>query len=202
MHLEILLEELSAEAALNNLLPKLIPNEHTWNLHVFNGKTDLLDSLEGILKAYSKWITAEFRIVILVDRDHDDCLALKSNLNTKATDAGLVIKSNAIPFQVLNRIAIEELEAWFLGDPNAIRAAYPKVAAHFEKKAAFRDCDAIKGGTWEALERLLKGAGYYSSGLPKIETARMISTYMNPAENRSESFRAFVEGLNASLMGG
>lgn len=197
MHFEILLEEPSAEAALNNVLPKIIPTEHTWRIIVFNGKSDLLDSLNGTLRGYAQWITSEYRIIVLIDRDDDDCIDLKTKLNNAAIEAGLTVKTTSRPFQVLNRIAIEELEAWFLGDPTAIRAAYPKVSAHFEHREAYRNSDDIKGGTWEALERLLQRAGYYSAGLPKIETARKVSLYMDPSRNRSKSFQVFVKGITS-----
>jgi len=199
MHFEILLEEPSAEAALNNVLPKIIPDGHTWRVIVFNGKTDLIDSLKNVLRGYSDWITPEYRIVVLIDRDDEDCLGLKSQLNAIAKEVGLKTKSFSNPFQVLNRIAIEELEAWLLGDPIAVRAAYPRVSRSFEHRGTYRDTDNIRGGTWEALERLLQRSGYYSSGLPKIEVARNISQHMIPERNRSKSFQVFVEGIAACL---
>lgn len=162
MHLEFLLEEPSAEAALNNLLPKLIlKDETTWRLIVYNGKSDLLSGLEGALRGYASWITEDYRLVILLDRDEQDCKVLKQKLNSIAESANLVTKSQNPFFQVLNRIAIEELEAWFLGDPTAIRAAYPKVR-QFEHQEKYRDPDNVRGGTWEALESLLQKAGYYT----------------------------------------
>ena len=44
-----------------------------------------------------------------------------------------------------------------------------------DTKSAYGDPDAIKGGTWEAMERELQRAGYFKSGLAKIEAARVIS---------------------------
>lgn len=98
---------------------------------------------------------------------------------------------------VLNRIAIEELEAWFFGDVEALRAAYPKVPATLGSQARYRDPDAIVGGTWEALERVLQGKGYHRGGLQKIKAAKEIAAHMDPARNRSRSFRVFMEGLAA-----
>ena len=83
-------------------------------------------------------------------------------------------------FQVLNRIVVEELEAWFFGDVPAIRQAYPKVSANLANQQPYRDPDAIKGGTWEALERVLKKAGYHLGGLQKKKASSDISQYMNP----------------------
>jgi hypothetical protein len=94
---------------------------------------------------------------------------------------------------------VEELEAWFFGDVEALVTAYPKVPSNLANKEKFRDPDAITGGTWEALERLLQKAGYYSGGLPKIEVARKVSEFMEPSRNRSKSFQVFKEGLEAVL---
>ena len=99
---------------------------------------------------------------------------------------------------MVNRIAIEELEAWFFGDWEAVRSAYPKVPASQLQKAGFRDPDAIKGGTWEAMERVMQGAGYFGGGLRKIELARSVAAHMVAERNRSASFRAFVEAVAAA----
>jgi hypothetical protein len=61
---------------------------------------------------------------------------------------------------------------------------------------AYRDPDSIAGGTWEALERVLKSAGYFRTGLRKIELARSVAKHMDPQRNRSRSFRAFVDAIN------
>ena len=50
---------------------------------------------------------------------------------------------------------------------------------------------------WESLARLLREAGYKKSD-GKIETARKISRFMDPMENRSLSFQIFKEGLEAA----
>lgn len=89
MNPEILVEELSAERALGVLLPRIIPGID-FGIHVFRGKTDLLKKLPHRLKGYSDWITREDTyLVVLVDRDDDDCLALKAHMEQVATAAGL-----------------------------------------------------------------------------------------------------------------
>jgi hypothetical protein len=67
------------------------------------------------------------------------------------------------------------------------------------KKEKYRNPDRIKGGTWEALERVLQRYGYYSAGLPKIEVARNISQHMMPKRNSSKSFNTFKSGLEALI---
>ena len=98
-------------------------------------------------------------------------------------------------FQVSVRLAIEELEAWFFGDTGALCSAYPGLPVSLASQAPYRDPDAIRGGTWEALERELQKAGYHQGGLAKIKAAREISFYMDPARNRSRSFQVFRDGL-------
>jgi len=201
MHVEFLLEEPSAEAALARLLPKLLPPECSWRLHPFQGKTDLLGKLPNRLRGYAQgWLPDDYRIVVLVDADHDDCRVLKRTLEDAASAAGLPTRSAVAAtgrFVVLNRIAIEELEAWFLGDVEAVASAYPGVPLNLGQRRRFRDPDAVRG-TWEALERVLQDAGHFRSGLRKIEAAGHIAAHMEPSRNRSRSFRCFVEGL-ASL---
>jgi len=89
----------------------------------------------------------------------------------------------------------EELEAWFLGDVKAITAAYPGVPPSLAHQAGFRDPDAILGGTWEALERVLQRAGYHRGGLEKIKAAREISQHMDPHRTSSKSFQVLRDGL-------
>ncbi len=88
-HLEVLVEEQSAERALSILfLPQL--------------------------RGYASWIgAAGVRVVVLVDEDRQDCLELKARLEDAARSAGLPTRATAVtgqPVLVVNRIAIEELE--------------------------------------------------------------------------------------------
>jgi len=198
MHIEFLVEEPSAEAALRNLVPKILGPDVEFRVIRFQCKQDLLSNLPVRLKGYRKWIPADWRIVVLVDEDRQDCLELKRRLERAAVDARLVTKTNAensSTFQVLNRISIEELEAWFFGDVEAIHRAYPMIPSSLGTRSKYHDPDAIQGGTWEALERELQRKGYFLGGLAKIEAAKAISAHMDPDQNRSKSFQVFRDGL-------
>ncbi len=194
MHIEVFVEDISAEAALTNLLPKLLPEDCEFVTHAYAGKQSLLRKLPGRLRGYADWLPDDWHIVVLVDRDADDCRELKARLDAMAVEAGLMPKARAVSgrFHVVNRIAIEELEAWFFGDVEALHAAYSHVPETLAKKKPYRDPDAIKGGTWEALARVL---GYPRETYPKIEVARKVSGYMDPARNRSHSFNVFASGI-------
>lgn len=198
LHLEFLVGEDSLEAALTQLLPKILPSNVTSNIHAYRGKPDFLKKVPNRLKGYQASLPPDWKIVVLIDEDREDCLKIKKQLEDIAISAGLITKSSCQKdksFQVLNRIVIEELEAWFFGDVQAIRQAYPKVSPHLAKQKGYRDPDAIKGGTWEALERVLKKAGYHAGGLEKYKASRDISQYMNPELNRSRSFQVFYQAL-------
>lgn len=204
MHFEFLIEELSAEKFLDNILPGVFQGKETYCLHSFRGKRSLLSELPNRLRAYKKWVSSDCRIVVLVDKDRQDCGKLKKQLEQAALAAGFATKSSAGEkgeFQVINRLAIEELEAWFFGDIQAVTAAYPRVPSTLTRKAKYRNPDAIAGGTWEALERILKRYGYYPNGLLKVEAAEKISQHMDIARNISHSFGVFVGGIRACLAG-
>ncbi|MDX9724338.1 MAG: DUF4276 family protein [Myxococcota bacterium] len=100
---------------------------------------------------------------------------------------------------LLPQLPIEELEAWYFGDWEAVRTAYPRVKANVAQQASYRFPDAIKGGTWEAFERILQRAGYFKTGLRKLEAAKAIAAHLEPTRNSSPSFLAFrktVMGLS------
>ena len=197
-HLEVLVEEQSMEEFLRRVLPKLVPHL-TFEVYAHLSKEDLLKNLPRRLKAYSKWLPESACILVIVDRDDDDCRKLKTTLEKVAKDSGLSTRTTAGRgrIRVINRIAIEELESWYFGDWSAVLAAYPKVGATVASKAAYRQPDGIKGGTWEAFERELQKAGYFVGGLRKIEAARTIGDHLDPARCKSPSFRALRDALVA-----
>jgi len=197
MRLDFFLEEQSAEAALKNLVNSILPNrEFKMYFHAFRGKQDLLEKLPGRLKAYSRWMEEDHKILVLVDRDKDNCHLLKARLEQFACEANLkTISGSPCQFAVINRIAIEELEAWFFGDVEAVHSAYPRIPKSLNKKAPVRNPDAIQGGTSERLEKLLMDAKYHPGGLEKIRAASEISIHMNPERNISRSFQVFRDGL-------
>ncbi|MBF0460755.1 MAG: DUF4276 family protein [Magnetococcales bacterium] len=188
------------EVALQPVLLQLV-GDGKFEIHPFQCKDDLLKNLPNRLRSYSHWLPPHWAVLVLVDRDDDHCQTLKQPMEATAETAGLVSKTRAgqgNPFQVVNRIVVEELEAWFFGDWRAVQAAYPRVPATIPARAKFRNPDAILG-TWEALERILKQAGYFKTGLRKMECARTVAQQMDPARNTSDSFLAFVDAVNAAI---
>jgi hypothetical protein len=189
MHIEFLVEEPSTEVALKFIVPKIIGDTHTLKIHNFQNKDRLLKRLPERMKSYANFVHDDWRIVILVDEDRSDCQELKRKL-CDATSVVTKHKGNI----VLHRIAVEELESWFIGDVTAIRSEYEKIPVSLSQQAKFRNPDAIKGGTWEQLDKILKKYGY-ETGLQKIDFAQKVSPHMDVENNLSRSFQIFRDGL-------
>ena len=86
-------------------------------------------------------------------------------------------------------------------EPNArfplspVCSAFPKVSTTIPHQAGYRNPDAIRGGTWEAFERILRRYGYFRTGLRKIEAARAVGAHVDPARSLSHSFVKFREAV-------
>ena len=185
------------EAFLEKVLPRLLPNDVGFGITVFEGKNELRKHLLNRLRGFAHGLPPDFRIFVLMDRDSDDCRALKAELEDVAAKARLRTRSQSggEGWQIVNRIVVEELEAWYFGDWTAVCNAWPRVSPKIPKKKAYRDPDAVAGGTWEAFERILKRHDYFRTGLRKIEAARAVGAHIDPSRNRSRSFIAFRDAL-------
>jgi uncharacterized protein CbrC (UPF0167 family) len=72
----VFVEEESAEAALLTLLPKLLP-EPEFQIIRFQGKQDMLRKLLARLRGFHSWLPNNWLLLVLIDRDGDDCRDLK-----------------------------------------------------------------------------------------------------------------------------
>lgn len=184
------------EMFLRAALPRIL-GEKSFEIFGFRSKDELLQQLPARLRGYAAWLPATYRIVVVVDRDDDDCHRLKAQLEGFAAAANLPTRSHPSQerFVVVNRIAIEELESWYFGDWKAVRAAYPRVPPNVPRKQSYRNPDAIAGGAWEAFERVLQRAGYFKTGLRKIEAAEAIAAHIDHRQNSSYSFQVLRDVL-------
>ena len=200
-HIVLLVEEPSMEEFLRLLLPRVLPDCCGFEIHSFRNKHRLLKNLQPRLRSYARWLPDDWRIIVLVDRDNNDCRELKNKLEEASAAARLCARSEAggARRQIVNRIVIEELEAWYFGDWRAVRLAYPHVPESIPKR--YHDPDAISR-TWETFERILRRGGYFTTGLRKIEAARDIAAHIEPNRNRSGSFNAFYAALVAEFPDG
>lgn len=134
MRLHVLVEGAADAAFVNAWCARCVP-QHDVKVHPHQGKghlptnpeqqpgprrRELLHQLPAKLRAYGKTLDpATERVVVLVDADDQDCADLKRRLAS-------VLKSCDPAPVVAFCIAIEETEAFFLGDPQALRRAYPR----------------------------------------------------------------------------
>ncbi|MBL8395839.1 MAG: hypothetical protein JNK99_14005 [Candidatus Accumulibacter sp.] len=209
MHIEVLVEDNSGAKLVVTLLPALIGSygePHTWRVHAYKGigrlppnlaaggdpaKRALLNQLPRLLAGYGKTPGID-AIVVVVDNDERDCKVFLGELKA------LLAKCDPAP-NTLFRLAIEEMEAWYFGDRQAILSAYPKA------KMAVLDAyvqDSLCG-TWERLadavypggSAAIRKAGWPLPGQVKDEWAEAIARYMNAEENQSPSFAKFRDGI-------
>ena len=192
-------EERSMADFLRGFLPRFLPQDVETDVREFRGKQDLLKNLQNRLRGLTTYFPPVDHLFVLIDRDQENCDDLKSRLETTAKNVGLVTRTMAggQSWQLVNRIVIEELEAWYRGDWEAVRAVYPGVNPNVARQSKYRDPDAIRGGTWEALERLLKSE--FPEGLRKSELARNVSKHIDPRRSRSHSFKVFCAAVRDAV---
>ena len=200
MHVEFLVEDSSSEAAIAVLLERLLNaepdgHEHSWRIHPFNGKQRMLTRLPSVLSGILQANFAD-AVVVLIDADKDDCVELKQRLQEMVASCMDRRQPQSAQTQVWVRIAVTELEAWFIGDSAATRAAYSGVTAGDLRLRKWREADSVPD-TWEWLERLLIRRGHYVTRMPKTEVARSIARHLDLEDerNRSSSFRLFLRTL-------
>ncbi len=183
------------EHALRALLPRIVPDS-VCDVRTFQGKAALRKKLPARMRGYASWVSASnTKILVVVDCDDEDCLALKAELERVAKEAGLPTRSaGGEVVTVVNRIVVTELESWFLGDVPALCSVYPRVPKTLGEQRKYRDPDAVTHA-WEELERVLQKHGYHGAGLPKLHVAGQVSLHMDVENNRSQSFRAFRDGV-------
>jgi hypothetical protein len=214
VHIEILVEDLSGKTALDILVPKIIGKEDTFRVHHYKGigripknlknasdpaKRILLTNLPKLLKGYGKTFqgypaTYKAAVVLVCDLDNRNIETFRRELNT------ILSQCNPKP-ETRFCLAIEEGEAWFLGDVSAIKSVYPQAD------------DVVLGsyindsicGTWEKLadaiyhggSKALSKQGWQAVGAEKSRWAENISPRMDVEKNASPSFRSFRDTVRA-----
>ena len=215
MHFEILVEDASGKALLEQVVPKILgpkgkPNQYRIvNIQELKHRvmaelprkqartlpwdTILYQTLTIQLRAYSKALVRKKGVVVIVvDLDSRYLEQFRKNLED-------IFQKYAPNLEGGIRLAVEEIEAWILGDLSAIRRAYPLVREYVLRSY---EQESICG-TWEVLadavfhggsERLTE-IGYPLIGREKCRWAENIGQYIDVDKNRSPSFHAFRDLL-------
>ena len=163
---------------LDGLLPRLFPGL-PFQCVPHEGKTDLERSIPRKLRG---WHEPGVRFAVVRDNDGGDCRALKDHLR-ELCRAGR-------RKDTLVRIVCQELEAWYLGEPDALADAFGRDALRgIGQRARFREPDAVPRPS-EAVERLVPE-------FQKVSGARRMARYVTRERNRSTSFRVFMAAVEA-----
>ncbi|MCY3868491.1 MAG: DUF4276 family protein [Gemmatimonadetes bacterium] len=217
MHFEVLVEDQSGKHALDILIRKIIGNQHTFRVIEYRGvghipknlksstdasKRILLDQLIRLLRGYGRTFASypeNYPAAVIVVCDLDDkCLKVFRQELFRVLNA-----CNPKP-ETRFCIAIEEGEAWLLGDIPAIKTAYSNARDNVLNSYTN---DAICG-TWELLADAifqggatgLESKGWRAIGREKSIWAARIAPNMDVKNNKSPSFRYFRQKIQ-ELMG-
>lgn len=208
MHFEVLVEDQSGKIMLNILMPKIIGQQDTFRVIAYKGlgkippdfcagtdasKRILLNQLPKLINGYGRSLSPSIGTVVVV------CDLDSRNQEGFLAELKAVYDQCSYKPRTLFCLAIEEGEAWLLGDISAIKRAFPNA-----KDSVLRSYqnDSICG-TWELLAdaiyrggaEKLKKEGFQGIGREKCLWALKISPEMNIQQNQSPSFRSFVNDL-------
>ncbi len=215
MHFEILVEDQSGKVALDILVPKIVGADHTFIVHSYKGigripsnmrdckhasKRMLMDNLPKLLKGYGRTQAGRLGfpslVVLICDLD-DNCLR-----GFRQEFLAILDSCHPKP-RARFCLAVEEGEAWFLGDLPAVKRAYPNASDSVLGSYAN---DSICG-TWERLadaicpggSLALSANGWQAVGAGKSAWSKRIPPHMEIDRNLSPSFCFFRKTLMAEI---
>lgn len=172
------LEEPSAKAMLERLLPRVLPDGFSAGYIVFEGKQDLHKQLGKRLRG---WQRPDTRFIVIRDQDSSDCVTTKAELADICAEAGRA--------DSLVRIACRELESWYLGDLQAVEQGLGcKGLAKHQGSSKFRTPDTLVNAA-EELKKLTKGK------YQKLSGSRAIAPHLSLDDNKSTSFNVLIRGI-------
>jgi hypothetical protein len=171
------LEEPSAEAMLEGLLPRILLEGINYRCLVFEGKQDLEKQLVKRMRGYR---VPNAKFLVLRDQDAADCQVVKKGLVKKCCEA-------RHPDAVV-RIACHELESWYLADLVAVEKGLGlSNLGKYRNEKPFSSPDNHPSPSL-TLRRI-------APSYQKISGSRSIGLFLDPYNTRSGSFAAFITGL-------
>jgi hypothetical protein len=215
MYIRFLVEDSCGACLLSHLVKEILGPQgepHYWKIKPYKGvghipkdltrqgdprKTTLLGKLPSLLRGLAKTPGLD-AVVVVLDADKNDCRKFLAELQAVADQCAPTLKT-------LFRLAIEEVEAWYLGDRPALKRAFPRLKARV-LSGYVQDAPV---NTWELLAEAVHPGGFkkiQSVGWPlpgelKHEWAEKIGPLMSLEENSSPSFRKFRDGLRRLVSG-
>jgi len=180
MELVFLLEEPSAKAMLESLLPRMLDPGIKPRLLNFEGKQDLEKQMVKRMKGY---LNPHARFIVMRDQDATpDCRLVKEALLKRCAETG---RQNV----TLVRIACRELESFYLADLAAVEIALGlNGLVKQQLKAKFRNPDVLQNPSKELLT--LTEQRYH-----KVSGSRIIGQHLDVNNERSSSFKNLIAGI-------
>lgn len=211
MHFQFLIEDQSTAALIDLIMKNVIrnPNSDSFDCIPFHGiggitkknsvkemrTGKLLNDLAGYMRGFQRSLEG-IPAVLFVVLDLDD-----NNYDWFVKELEGVAALNNITMDHVFCLAVEEVEAWLLGDELAIKAAYPK----YRKSVLSSYIQDSICGTWEKLADVVFKGGvkgiknqklnWRDVGKLKTEWALNIGKHMNYENNRSPSFQNFMNNV-------
>ncbi len=172
----LLVEDQSMRVLLDRLLPRLFPGL-SFLCVKHEGKSDLEKSIPRKLRA---WRERGARFVVLRDTDGADCRELKRSLVKLCRAGG---RDDTVV-----RLACQELEAWYLGDPQAVADAFAQPSVRdLGNRARYRDPDTV--------QQPAKAIADLVPTFQKVSGARAMAMHLTAGRNSSRSFQVFFDGI-------
>lgn len=179
------LEEASARVLLEGVWPRLVgPELQIYpQYRVFEGKQDLERQFERKLRGLQD---PEACIIVVRDQDRDpDCRTVKQRLREICARVGRP--------ETVVRIACHELEAFYLGDLQAVeRGLGIRGLAARQASAKFRNPDRLANPSME-LEKLT------AKRYQKVSGSRAIAPYLDLDAPRSRSFQHLIQAIRNAV---
>lgn len=215
MHFQFLIEDWSGEVLIRHVMENIKKEDPkvSYDCKSFGGiggfrktsklsdvKTNkLLNDLQMYLRGFDKSLRGiGAAIFIVLDNDTRETEIFRQQLAAQAIEA-------MITTDYVFCIAVEEMEAWLLGDREAVFTAYPKARENIYKE--YKQ-DSICG-TWETLANIVFSGGmkefkkecptYREVGKYKAKWADDIGRVMELDRNVSPSFNEFINELRMRI---
>ncbi len=187
--LHVFTEEASAKKVFDIIIPKIISDGVSFRVYPHQGKQDLEKAIKDTVPPISN--IPGSRILITRDQDTGDCKEVKQIIEEK-----IGLRCNC---RYMIRIACKELEAWYLGDLNAIRKAFPRFRPdQYVHKSDFRNVDNITNPD-KYLLRIIPEFKKRSS-LPKLQVSEAIAPHLDIRKNMSKSFNHTVQAISSLIV--
>lgn len=191
-------EELSMRRFLESWLGQYLPGEDIgFKIFDFRGKDDLKNKIENRIKAYKSEGNLIYKHFVVIDRDNEDCAELNELLVKKCASAGFEVRNCGSSWQAATCIVIEELEAWYFGDWDAVKTCYGRVSSTISRKPRFKKPDRIEKPS-QRLEEIFKHSRIKDK-FRKTRIAENVGRAYNADRSTSPSFKHFRKVVDEAV---